>query len=312
MKKLIFLIFIVLSNLLHAQSEFAPIGAEWYYSEPYSLTSMPSEQNYILFRVVGDTIINEMNSKKIELLFNGTTALCVEFIAQIDDTIYYFNTNTQQFQVLYNFSANIGEIITVHHQHFIPNCGTLFNLIDSVPNFQYKIVNIDSIFISERWLKRQTVEMLNFDDYWGFGFPNGQYAYILEGIGSLTYFFGRANAIIPEMSAPMLRCYSDNIIEYKNEEWIHDCFYVTNLAKNNFESNDIYVYPTIFSDEIFFKYNIKPINQVIEILDSNGNEIIKVKGEISNINTIAFAKGIYFIKIHQKDNSINSFKIIKL
>jgi len=308
-KIVFFLIAFVAENLLNAQTEFAPIGAEWYYSEPYGSSNLHQSQNYILFCVTGDTVINHRTAKIIDLKFNGLTPLCTEFISQSGDTVLYYNTSTEQFHVLYNFSANISDTIIVHNQSFKPNCGALFNLCDTVQNFKYKILNIDSVLISGKWLKRQAIEMLTYGDYWSFGIENGQPNYIIEGIGSLIYFFGRANVIFPEMEIPLLRCYNAGDIYYHNNLWINECSHITSI--NDYQKEFIRIVPNPARNFIEIRNISNYSIASIQIYSTLNKLVYENHVEQSMINISSFPKGIYLLKIFYINNTFLTLKFIK-
>jgi len=77
------------------------------------------------------------------------------------------------------------------------------------------------------------------------------------------------------------------------------------------ENKSISIYPNPFKNIVFISTNNVGY---VEIFDVFGRTVYysEINIGINEISTSYFLKGIYFIKIHQKDNSINSFKIIKL
>jgi len=312
MKNIVFLFtFVACSSLLHAQTEFAPIGARWYYSEPYESYPPPENKDYILLMVVGDTIIDDIYSKVIEVKHNGTTKLCEEYIAQIGDSVFYYNTSNEQFHLLYNFSANIGDTIWVHNKSFLPNCATLYYNPnnDSIANFAYIITNIDSIFISNKWIKRQTVDKLSPYSMWTFTIETGDYYYVLENIGSLVYFWGRANLMYPGITLPLLRCYIAEDMDYHNELWMYECDYITNVSESF--DNIITISPNPFVDFIQFNTGVLSATAEILLYDINGKLIKKAFANEGYIDTTLAPSGMYFLKVSEH-KYCKTFKLIKL
>jgi len=181
MKKnyLLSILLVLFCNFLYSQ--WAPNGAKWYYNEPNS-----TNPNCITYESIQDTIIQSSNCKIIEVKRNNATLIGKEYIKQNGDSIFYYNYYANSFHLLYNFSSKVGDTINVHLTKFKPT--KAFFSYDSINNFRYKIIALDSIQVSGNWVKRQKVLSLNAND-WGFPIAITQEHYILNEIGSLTYFF---------------------------------------------------------------------------------------------------------------------------
>jgi hypothetical protein len=302
MRQILTIILFMTSLLAQAQLEFAPIGAEWYYTEPYQKKS-----NYILMESIGDTIINEQKCRVLRVTRNGYELVSQEYIAQIGDTILYYNSNTNGFNTLYNFAAQVGDTIHVHSQPFQPTDGflstTYFFDDGIIPYFSYRILKIDSIEVSGVWLKQQEVDFLTNDDRWGFSNITGG-IFLNEGIGSLTYFFGKGNWIVPEESISLLRCYNDSILEFKNPLWASSCTLVSSVEVTSKQHYRVYPNPT--NDILHVELNNDEQVVQIQIVDDSGR--IRVSEQIaqsSHLNISHLKPGYYILRIFNRETDLN-------
>jgi len=89
---------------------------------------------------------------------------------------------------------------------------------------------------------------------------------------------------------------------------LHEPAHTTNI--NTLKDENIKIYPNPFIDNIFIIANN---GGNIEIIDVSGRVIYSsgLSNGINKISTSHFLKGIYFLKIQNKNNSIQIFKIVK-
>lgn len=304
MRKLILFLILFNSVNLIAQVEWAPLGAKWYFNLPSSTSG-----DYVAFESKKDSTIQCKNVRIIDVRLNGTTLVSQEYIYQNGDSVFYYNSNYNSFFLLYNFSAKAGDTITVHSSKFKPT-KAFFSYYDSIIDFKYKIISIDSILISGKWLRRQKVENIH-NSLWGLTEPTGgDNDYIIDKIGSITYFFGVSPMIYPEQNLSILRCYSESGFVYKNPLWTQDCDGFSAIQENKIFDNDI-IYPNPFTNQLNIKIG-EPI-ETIEIFDINGLKLLTVQQEKESVvlNTSFLNNGCYFLRITTKRH--NYFKkIIKI
>lgn len=286
-----------------SQTEWAPIGAKWYFNRPSS-----ESNDYVVFESTKDSIIQDKNVTVIDVRLNGTNLISQEYLHQSGDSLFYYNSNYDSFFLLYNFSAKAGDTITVHASTFKPT-EAFFSYDDSISYFKYKITAIDSIELSGHWIKRQKVTALKAGDWGFFNGSSGDY-YILKGIGSLTYFFGRSGYIIPEAKISILRCYHESGFEYKNPIWTQDCDIISSIRQKKLINNEIMVYPNPAKEKITLKSPIQ-ISQM-NILDLTGRTILqKTCNDFEPSMDIRELKpGVYFIQV-TKGSSVTTLKFIK-
>lgn len=273
------------------KNEFAPIGAKWYFNYPNSTSN-----DYVVFESKKDTTIQGKDSREIDVWLNNSKLVCKEYVYQNGDSIFYYNRNYNSFFLLYNFSAKAGDTITVHSAKFKAT-KAFFSHDDSIPDFKYKILSIDSIQISGQWIKRQKVEMLK-NGLWSFSKSDGQDYYILDKIGSLAYFFGVQSGITPEDKLSICRCYSDSDFDFKNPLWNSECDLISAVIDSKILNNNL-VYPNPANTYITISIPSNIKIKKIEMFDFSGRvvqqwEAPELAGNQLNIQHIL--PGIYLLK----------------
>ena len=304
MKKVLLLLILLNSSFLFAQSEWAPIGTKWHFNLPSS-----ESNNFVVFESIKDSVIEENKVRVIEVKLNGTDLISWEYLKQNKDSVFYYNTNSKTFYLLFNFNAKAGDTIIVHKEKFKPT-KAFFSYDDSIEDFKYKVVAIDSIQISGEWIKRQKIENIK-NTLWGFTKPSANaYDYILEKVGSMTYFFGVSPNSYPEENISVFRCYSETGFEYKNPFWNYDCDVITGLPDNLSAKYECKIYPNPFSELLYISAP-EPITH-FEIVNSKGQKIASANQgrETCWLNTSCFIPGHYVIIIKTKSNLYIN-KIIK-
>jgi hypothetical protein len=279
--------------------------AIWYYSTPYHHSGT---DHCTKVEVTGDTIIKGLTCQVLSFEDGSTNkVLSTEYMHYRNDSVLFFNYYQDAFYLLYDFTANKGDTIVVHKNRFKATDGFLFS--DSIDNFQYVVSKIDSVQLSGVWLKRQEVKPLVNGD-WAFGFPYDATTYIIEKIGSLGYFFGRNGKATTMESIGMLRCYSDNEINYKNPDWDRECNFVNSLETH--QSGVINIYTDPSNTEINFESTNNININSIEIIDFYGRSIksIEVGYKKAKIDIGNLSSGLYFARISFSDKKCLSYKFL--
>ena len=309
MKKKSIILFLLFSAFniftMHCQSKWFDPDAVWYYSTPYAYLH---SEACTKAEVKGDTLIQGLTCKA--LLFKDTETdrvLSTEYFHFRNDSVLYYNYYDKSFHTLYDFTAKVGDTVTVHKNKFKPTDGFLWS--DSIDSFQYIISGIDSIQVSETWLKRQKIKSVDHDS-WVFFSSYDTVAYIVEKIGNKGYFFGRVPYITLMENIGMLRCYSDHTIQFKNPNWDKACDFVNAIDVPQITT--IRIYPNPASKEIYFEsINNKNIHSV-EIMDVGGRILtqMEVNNIMAKIDVSNLGSGIYFARIVFADKTYLTSKFI--
>lgn len=308
MKTQVTLLFLFLMITGFSQMEFAPIGAEWYYSE--TLSYNPPKYGYIKLTSLKDSTINNTNVRVIEVLHveNDTTHKLVgyEYIAQSGDTIWYWKNN--DFHMLYDFSMQKGDSILLYSE-MRNSCSEKnpygWNLVDSTFSKEFNGLHLKAY---------SSVPIKN--SVWGFD------SYSCEIIGNLRYLIPQ-NVFCGVVDVPLdgpLRCYSDPVngilitslpsVKCDSTYAYKDPVNISMISKTKVLS----IYPNPVYSELIISGNyqeIKSGNYDIEIVNING-EIVKNCSSFSEtIDVSGLKSGIYFLIISKNKKQIDYEKFIK-
>ena len=193
---------IVCASGLKAQTEFAPLGATWYYSVADEYGDPLSD--YEKYVSVADTLID------------GKTCRVVE---SASDTLIFYNDNGKvynwfcdHFLLTYDFSAQTGDTIAVDFRANKPNSITT----DTFYTVQC-VVKIDTL--ADSHLKHFELDMIPRSDLPDYHF--GRYSYV-ENVGYETEpMYILTNLASPDITIGTcyLRCYEDNLLKYTSNWW---------------------------------------------------------------------------------------------
>ena len=306
MKTKLLLFLIIICANVNAQTEWAPIGAKWYFSRTESL--MPTNVGYVLYESVKDTIIQNKTTRVISKTYyhsNGKdiSYLGNEYMFKENNKVFYWKNGL--FYTLYDFNAQTGEKWTIYGKD---NVGDFCNY-DSLG-----VVTVDSISymtINGKELKVLYTSPFDSSD-WGFG------GLIIENIGCINHILPQAVDCaldIPHEFGP-LRCYNDNNLgNYKTNYWEdsnYDCdalWYYTSVK--DIKNNQIQYFPNPAEDYLNIKltkaYNKKPIQ--IQIFDIDGVLIYAIQNT-DKISVKNLPPGLYYSKVTNSEQTFY-FKFIK-
>lgn len=309
------LVFIIESK---AQS-FAPIGSKWYYSHDISNTLFPSSIGYIEIECVKDTVINSVPVRAIEIrnVKYGSEVKVVsrEYLRENGDSIFYYNQYENQFYLLYNFGAHVGDTIVLENQKapdgFLGGIGGV-----ELGSFAYTITDIDTFNVQNVWHKRQFISDIYPVDRWRISNINNNGTVITSLFGASTYLFGTASGITPETIEPLLRCYNDSLFSFTNPDWTKACDYSNGIQSTLeiIEENHVKTHPNPCNDILFVSSNRNSIEKQASyfITDLTGKKI--ATGNLSNnaVDVSNLTSGMYFVYIGIGNQHFKSSKFIKL
>ncbi|HLN74651.1 MAG TPA: T9SS type A sorting domain-containing protein [Prolixibacteraceae bacterium] len=284
-------------------TEFAPIGAEWYYSQYESYN--PPQANYIKHTSIKDSIINGKPVKVIQKTRyqrSGATSLGYEYLHQNGDTIFYWKNN--DFHVLYNFSLAKGDSLLTYSE-----------MPGYLPNDPYGWVEIDSTYtttINNHVLKTYRVTTKKMS-YWDFGMHP-----IIEKIGSLTYLLPQnIGYVVDDPDIGPLRCYSDpELGEFHFEDLPCDTITTFPDGVNLYDrSLQVKVYPNPVSNDLFIAGNFKEKEYTLELYSIKGvlikTECLEGGINIYKIDAGTLKSGSYILKVISEKGKYAEQMIIK-
>lgn len=301
MRAVILLFALSFSILLKAQ-DFAPVGATWTYTENWAFSAQIGPAT---MTCIADTTIEGIPCKKL----NGGITGCSPFdqnnnYVYKDGTgkVFYYSFYYQQFYMLYDFGAAIGDAWS------IPVYG--FGWLEDT--LQVSVVDTSSVIYNGYTLKTISLHFNNFtgnDFYFG-----GVDGVAIENLGLPSGFFPGFHMACDMNFYSDIRCYSDSIIGFIDFDPILDCNYFT-TGVNDQTGNSGW---TIFPNPVIDYLTVSGEGQgsfTISIFDSAG-KLVLIQNDISyngkvKLNLESLTKGYYFAKLSSQSSN-QTFKIIKL
>jgi hypothetical protein len=290
MKQYLFLFAFVVFNLqTFAQTtDFAPVGAIWYYRE--ISTIMPYPEKFRLVEVTEEAVYQGKLCRKIEGLTGcGLPNPC--YVFSQNDSVFYWSLNTAMFQLLYDFSALPGDSWDI--AGLLPPFGPVHVLVDSLTN---KVVGNDTLKV---WHINYTPD--SFD--WG--------NEILEKVGNAC-FLGPSSDLC-ENGPCGIRCYADPDMDYHFVPYPCDTAIFTSKSTELSAFTPIHLLPNPFHESITLHSNYPLMGYSFRLYDQLGQLVHKqvlAAGDVT-IETTDLPPGIYFGVVGDIEKGYRVEKLVK-
>lgn len=233
---------------------FAPVGAKWTYAYSSNGFGNPPPYNVepLTIEVTKDTLINGLTCRKVEIAISSNVQN-YEYIKSINDSVLVYSSVNNQFNLLYDFSANIGDTLQMYY-----NEDDLF--IGS--SFDSTFVIVDSIAIKNilgvNYRGYHQTCLVNISDC-----PERSTGWVIDSLGMIEYGDG-FSYLFPAMNisgnvVDRLRCYTDSNTYYNYDNTNCDTSYIITDV-NDISSTKINIYPTLLENN----------NRTITIETTNG------------------------------------------
>ena len=306
------LLLLVFAGSLKAQTEFAPVGAEWYYNYNNFWNV-----GYVKITSESDTIIDNVFCKKLVksihvydyVSYNEKKGVFgYEYLTQINDSVMIYSDG--EFKKLYDFSAEIGDTLLIpglgHYEEFTH--GTAVVTGKGFMEFEGE---------SLRYIDLKHLE----DTPWQFScyhnYDNGyNTARICEKIGNISgYLLPEKYFIVDDEEGGALRCYSDNetSITFSKEE----CDYVPQKDDvDEISASDIIkIYPNPATTNVEISYTLPEgmTSATLVMTNTLGVNVMTAHLDGNNKTTLSLEElpsGIYFYTIRCGEN-VKTGKLIK-
>lgn len=143
---LLLFVLIPITNSIYGQ-DFAPVGATWYYSQHYAFSG---NIDYFKIESDKDTVIDDKNCKKLVMNYApGCTGRgSEEYVYQDDSVIYFYDTDFNEFQVLFNLKANKHSSWYIKLMDYDQEVDTLLVYVDSTENIEINSKNLKKLYIN--------------------------------------------------------------------------------------------------------------------------------------------------------------------
>jgi len=283
---------------VHSQTEFAPIGATWYYEK---IENMAGEKGYTKILVVMDTTVESKKAKvAVPMYYSSSGTITrrptIYYYQSSGSVFYYFNGG---FRLLYVFNLDKHDTIHVYSNQ-------IYCLHSDYVGY-VRIGSITEIVINTKILKK----------YWTSPLPESKYKFAspyIELVGCLNGIFptDNTNCIADQYNDfGILRCYSDSSFGSVNFTSAKCDLLVTKIAAISNNNINFNVYCS-GSNQITVKYKNRLVeNHTIAVYNLTGSEIKRQK--IDPFAQTALIQlhnaGIYIIKIFKNSNILYNDKI---
>jgi hypothetical protein len=285
--------------------EWAPIGARWHYTERFAFSD---DVDYLMFTSEKDTLFNGIWCNKLlkrHSMFCTDRPPDYEITFSRNDTIYFYDPNFEQFQVLYDFNAQTGDswIIRTKDTFNPPDIDTIMVVVDSTG-----IIDINGTDLKKWYVTYHCF----YETAYGMTYPSE----IIERIGDMTYLFN----FYPEFALACdanwsdgLRCYEDPVLGFYSTGIADSCTYVWTGIEDKLTDRDIFtIYPNPAMDFTWLSLPVSEKRFTVSMLDPSGRIILtdtNVKGPLFRLPLLDYSSGLYLLLI-EYDNKIHSVKLM--
>lgn len=300
--KTLILILFCCQSLYAQTTEWAPVGAKWW----WSVSDLDVEgEAYYLWEVIGKDSFEGEWVSVIESDLFGYDSMVVPgydtlFTFSRNDSVFLFHDYSGQFELLYDFGAEIGDTIW-----FATFDEGLFN-VERFPARIYDIVLLEEGTIGS--LKKGNVRLFRTTDVDGdnFFWENQYY----EGFGS-TY-----SLLVPRSNllyGPIIRCYYDENIEFHDYYVEHstgeietlpcDYYRYTPTKEIVWNSDKIKLYPNPVGEFLQVELSAPLKNAEFRIIDWLGKTRSKGVAErlLAGLEVNAWEPGMYVLAIEDAE-----------
>jgi len=312
---LIFIIFLEISSYTIAQTEFAPIGAKWYYSY-YKDEELRFPIEYFTYESVKDTLVNGKTCNKLDIWYYNLKKESVywgfDLLYSDSGRVYYFYKN--KFQLLYDFNVKVGD--TLNLLLYNPNIPRIKDLTDT-HYVKYRVRETGTIKINNEQLRYYDLNTIKIEDLIIYGDQLCFDDRIIEKLGDTNFIFGKIISWIDVYRLRSnLRCYSDNNLQYHaNNDVPCDTFY-TSINGKITQKSSILLYPNPTDEKFYIESKNIPLNTktTFKIIDLLGRECrfnqLQINDQTYSIDLKGLQAGTYFLIISGKKPIYQ--KVIKL
>lgn len=271
-------------------TDFAPIGAKWYYGYRENPLGGP-ETGYLLVESVRDTVIDDQAAKVLTKTYHASNGSVndegIEIVFTEGNKVFYINGG--QTYLMYDFTAETGDTLEFREPYYsTQNPDTTFTMVvDSTDFFSVDGTELKRIYLREiSW---------NWD----------LYRTHIERIGNIPYMFPQMGLACDAGCYDPLRCYSDQSIYYKNVSY--DCDRLVTGMEDHYLTEHIRIYPNPASNVINFFFNDPDYaNSILQLFSVDGKLIseVVVCDQNITIDITEFMQGVFFYNWIKTDENV--------
>ena len=309
--KLLLAIFILLSNILVAQSseEIWGIGTKW----TYEFQLNPNEYGYLTNEIIDTVMIDELKLYQIETFPNEAYS-GIQYLHYNDNKVYNYNTNFKILQLLYDFNNEEG-----YWLDYRPICDLLFDYDSLISRQYYATINdINDYQMPDGTLRKiqnatvtdtvtevdgsQILVTMNRQILQNIGFTNG-YLHHSHDWELGTYICSESGNFITD-----LRCFENDSVSYNFKNYPCDSTWILSSTTEIEKDSQLTLFPNPTNHIIQIRNFNKP--QEYKIYDIRGK---KTGQGLSNDGTIELKQnGVNIILIKSEDEVWKSHTVMKI
>lgn len=297
-------------DMLGQFQAFAPMGARWYY-RPHEL--MPKENTLYTFSVTKDTVLDGVLAKELSCAqwvngqFQDFPELNQYVYSGLDSVFYYIDN---RWELLFNFGAKPGDTVTSKVAYFDIFNGCIGPDPGQIWDFAYRIDSVAVEYIGGWPLRVQYVSSICSGMWPGCW----RIVKIVERIGVIDagYWWGQSDLCITGGERGYLRCYVDDIIQYRGIIGDSPCDYV---RINEIEEYNIIIYPNPTNGTLYFSFPPLVSDLDFNLFDNFGRIFktgkLMVGATSFELSLESLHSGIYYVEFNLK-NQAKRYKIVKM
>lgn len=302
--KIVLIFVLVLANYFvgFTQTEWAPIGAEWYIDHQEMVPFQA--HGYIHYKVMKDTLVDYQVVRLIrkqQIRFDGHLIKTDSLYAYEKDSKIYYSINGK-FLMFYDFSKQVGDIIK--YQPEVLDCDSVSPIIvKSVKTVNMNGLPVKEMSFSYTLLKKE--------------FNHAEINFSFNEKLCIDYFYPPCG-IGDQFVIDYLRCYHDNVIQYVEPFWYDKypsspCDTLIDMRVNISElksSKMIQIYPNPTKGIV--NVNSKDAISKITIYDLQGRKLLGIKkNRILDVDLSHLPQGIYIMQSISSKGEFFINKILK-
>ncbi len=284
--------------------DFAPINATWYYTESFNNSG---DIDYILFKSEKDTVINDTACRKISKRHQVFDSFRPkeEYITEINNKVFFFDTVFNQFQTLYDFNTQVGDYWDIKIR---------LNPTHQYDTIRVRVDSIKSLIINDSLLENRYVTYFRLSQE---NTPDKHLkSQVINKIGDVNYMFYWYYLTTDYIDfysgnhSRGLRCYKDDDFGLYHHDLQYVCDYV-HVGINETFIPKFKVFPNPTKDNVNIEgTNSSLRNSFICLYDLYGNVLFS-KTFCTEIDMSPYSSGIYFVSISDCSGYVNIIKVIK-
>lgn len=304
MKTRFLILMLILATCGLSAQNFAPIGAEWYYTEGFF---MSGDKNFLKIISVKDTLFH---GKTCRQLVKTRDIWCnmrpeTEYVYSEDSAIYFWQSDLTGFQKLIDFKAEAGESWVIQ-----------MNDLETDTDIDSVLIEVDSTSFTNINNHLLKVLYVTYHGLYDYDIDVEYPSQIVEKIGDMYYLFN----FFPELGLACdgnysegLRCYEDSELGFYSTGIADSCTYIyhwTDIDEARQESIfSIFPNPTSGIVEISINSDVEI---EVELLDISGRMIQAGKFKsTTQLDLSGLQNGIYVLLFKQNGQLIGVGKTIK-